>query len=258
VIEEPKVKFLSLLHKLATFVIGLFRVTLHNPADLFHVLGIARFAVLQIATPELDVRTFTSIDILDLAPGSIRWKLQAFPGIPASISVLECNGLALLAKKTKARKVFEFGTYMGVSATHLALNLEPGGLVYSLDLPEDNPTALLTIHDLDEKGLTVEKGKGSLVPDDVKNQVVFLKSDSAVFDETPYRNSMDLVFVDGAHSSEYVRSDTEKALRMLRQGGIVAWHDCHHKYPDVVRYLKTLSQEVFLVSGTTLAFAQKA
>lgn len=101
VIEEPKVKFLSLLHKLATFVIGLFRVTLHNPLDLFHVLGIARFAVLQIATPELDVRTFTSIDILDLAPGSIRWKLQAFPGIPASISVLECNGLALLAKKQR-------------------------------------------------------------------------------------------------------------------------------------------------------------
>ena len=50
-------------------------------------------------------------------------------------------------------------------------------------------------------------------------------SDSAKFDPTPYESKMDLVFVDGAHSADYVRNDSEKGWRMLRPGGVLVWHD---------------------------------
>ena len=68
---------------------------------------------------------------------------------------------------------------------------------------------------------------------------------------------MDLVFVDGAHSYDYVKNDTEKGLEMLRPGGVIAWHDCNPRHPDLVRYLRTLNRPLNLVAGTSLAFAFK-
>jgi predicted O-methyltransferase YrrM len=68
---------------------------------------------------------------------------------------------------------------------------------------------------------------------------------------------MDLVFVDGAHSYEYVKNDTEKGWEMLRPGGIIAWHDCTPNHPEVVSYLKSYTPIPTLVRGTALAFVIK-
>ncbi len=55
-----------------------------------------------------------------------------------------------------------------------------------------------------------------------------LWGDSATFDFSPYYNSMDFVFIDGAHSEHYVKNDTEKALQLIKKsGGIIVWHDAH-------------------------------
>jgi hypothetical protein len=69
---------------------------------------------------------------------------------------------------------------------------------------------------------------------------------------------MDLIFVDGAHSYEYVKNDTVKGLEMLRPGGIIAWHDCTPSHPSVVRYLSMLPHMPTIVHGTTIAFLVKA
>ena len=68
---------------------------------------------------------------------------------------------------------------------------------------------------------------------------------------------MDLIFVDGAHSYEYVKNDTVKGLEMLRPGGIIAWHDCTPSHADVVRYLRALPHMPTVVHGTTIAFLIK-
>jgi len=68
---------------------------------------------------------------------------------------------------------------------------------------------------------------------------------------------MDLVFVDGYHSYEYVKNDTEKGWEMLRPGGIIAWHDCVPDRPEIIRYLKSLHPLPRLVESTSLAFAIK-
>ena len=68
---------------------------------------------------------------------------------------------------------------------------------------------------------------------------------------------MDFVFVDGAHNFEYVKNDSEKGWRMLRSGGIMAWHDCRHQDPGVVRYLLQCRYKPSRVLGTTVAFAIK-
>ena len=107
------------------------------------------------------------------------------------------------------------------------------------------------------RSIAAEGGKGILIPRDLLDRVTFLSSDSATFDESAYHGTIDLAFVDGAHSYEYVKSDSEKAWKMLRPGGIIAWHDCVSSHRDVVKYIKESGFSAKLVAGTALAFAVK-
>jgi hypothetical protein len=63
-----------------------------------------------------------------------------------------------------------------------------------------------------------------------------------------------VVFVDGSHAYSYVVSDTAKALRMVRPGGLVLWHDYSPECPGVFRALNELTARLPLVhiAGTTL------
>jgi predicted O-methyltransferase YrrM len=221
------------------------------------VLGIANWAAGQIEDPVADVRPIPSVDPLNICLGTNRWTLQAFPGVGASVSPLECMVLAALSQFSRAKRVFEFGTYKGVSTTQLALNVAEGGMVFTLDLPEDHPAYVLPIPRPEEQAIAAEGSKGILIPRDLLDRVTFLQSDSATFDEGPYVGTIDLTFVDGAHSYEYVKNDSEKAWRMLRSGGIIAWHDCVPSHRDVVKYVKECGWNAKLAGGTSIAFAVK-
>lgn len=115
----------------------------------------------------------------------------------------------------------------------------------------------MAIADPDEVAITIEKGKGSLLPPELKSRITFSKQDSALFDEFPYAGQMDFVFVDGVHHYDYVKDDSEKGWRMLRSGGITAWHDFRPPGPDVVKYFLKSTYNPLWDSGTSLAFAHK-
>lgn len=246
-----------MLAKLLQFCGRLVQITSRNPRDLQHVLGIANWAAGEIIDSVADTRQIPTIDVLDICPGTQRWVLQSFPSVGASVSPMECAALAALSRMVGAKRVFEFGTYKGVSTTQLALNVAAGGMVFTLDLPEDHPAYSLPIPKPEERQIAAEGGKGILIPRDLLDRVTFLSSDSATFDESPYHGTIDLAFVDGAHSYEYVKSDSEKAWKMLRPGGIIAWHDCVSSHRDVVKYIKESGFNAKLVAGTALAFAVK-
>jgi predicted O-methyltransferase YrrM len=136
------------------------------------------------------------------------------------------------------------------------LNLPPDSTICTLDLPDESLNTQFAT-DPEDAAIAVETGKGSLVPAELRPRIQFLKCDSAKFDETPFLGKMDFVFVDGAHNFDYVKSDSEKGWRMLRSGGIIAWHDCRHQDPGVVRYLLQSSLQPARITGTTVAFATK-
>ena len=137
------------------------------------------------------------------------------------------------------------------------MNVGPDGRVYTLDLPENDPRHGLAITRRQEEELTVEKGKGSLIPADLLNRVEFLREDSARFDPSPFENQIDFVFVDGAHSAAYVENDTKKGWRMLRPGGSIAWHDCNSRHLAVVRFLKQFEHTVTRIADTSLVYCTK-
>jgi len=238
------------MSKVMSFIGRLAKISRRNPADLIHVMGMANAAALRIENPDSDVRIFPAIDYTSILGDSFRLTVQTFPGIGASVTLTEAAALAAMIKWSNAKAVFEFGTYKGVSTTQIALNLPDDGMVYTLDLPADHPVAI-EYSKLESSSMKI------VVPDDLSHKVKYLKADSAEFDTTPFRGKMDLVFVDGYHSFEYVKNDTEKGLEMLRPGGIIAWHDCEPGRPEVVRYLKSFTPLPKLVDSTFLAFAVK-
>jgi predicted O-methyltransferase YrrM len=70
---------------------------------------------------------------------------------------------------------------------------------------------------------------------------------------------MDIVFVDAGHTYAYIKSDTENALKMVRPGGVVLWHDYMQVlHPDVTRYLYELSHhhEIYHLRSTNLALCR--
>jgi predicted O-methyltransferase YrrM len=245
------------MNKTLSFLYRISKIAKNNPADLRVVFGTANTVAEAIESPIADIRVFPSMNYADIIGDSSRFIMQTFPGVGASISMLEGAVLAAIIQKISAKRIFEFGTYKGVSTTQLALNLPDDGMVYTLDLPEDHPAYTLAIPKAEERQIAAETGKGILIPQELLNKVTFLRSDSATFDTTPYLDSMDLVFVDGAHSYDYVKNDTEKGWEMLRPGGIIAWHDCTPSHPEVVRYLKSYTPTPTLVRGTALAFVKK-
>jgi predicted O-methyltransferase YrrM len=245
------------MNKTISFLSRVAKIVLNNPADLRVMIGTANSVAEAIESPSADTRVLPRIDYADITGAPSRFIMQTFPGIGASISMLEGAALAALIKKVGAKRIFEFGTYKGVSTTQLALNLPDDGMVYTLDLPEDHPAYTLAIPKAEERQIAAETGKGILIPQELRSRVTFLRSDSATFDTTPFLSSMDLVFVDGAHSYEYVKNDTEKGWEMLRPGGIIAWHDCTPSHPEVVLYLKSHTPIPTLVRGTALAFVKK-
>jgi hypothetical protein len=244
--------------KLTELVSACIRLGARKPRDLCLILGITHFAATQIQAPDADFRCYPVMDWQEIFLEPFSLRFHSLPGVGASIPRSEGAALVALMKSVQAKRVFEFGTYKGVSTTQMAMNLPSDGLIYTLDLPEKNGVNFaLQIPKQSERAIAGETGKGSLIPKEFLHQIVFLKEDSARLNPGPFDETMDLVFVDGAHSSDYVRNDTEKGWRMLRNGGVIVWHDCTPSHRDVVYYLHSFPQRICLVGGTTLAFAYK-
>ena len=236
------------------------KLAVTRPSRLSHILGTALAASDEVADHATDLLRMRHASVEELLPeGAVleNISLVLFSKMHASLSVLEWFCLVLLMKKARARNIFEFGTYKGVSITQLATNLPADSRIFTLDLPDAPVPTKFAIADAEDEVIAKESGKGSLVPAALRPRIQFLKQDSAAFDESPYAGQMDFVFVDGAHNYHYVQNDSEKGWRMLRSGGIMAWHDCRPQDPDVVRFLLASSYQPTRVSGTTVAFAVK-
>jgi hypothetical protein len=163
------------------------------------------------------------------------------------------GGLAFLVELGRfleARRVFEIGTYNGATAWCLARNLEAAE-VHTLDLPlDDQPALELGVSDAGNR-ILFERPAYATLPLST-GRVVQHWGDSATFDFTPWRKSIDLVYVDGAHSHEYVRADSATALELVSDWGAVVWDDYWRRIEGVKAILDELPVPLFRVPGTRL------
>ena len=167
--------------------------------------------------------------------------------------------LCLLCRILQPKVVFEIGTFKGYTAFHFALNTPDDAVIYTLDMPkEPSPTALaVTLSDMEYISAYASFDRYVFEDSDVKNKIVCLYGDSASFDFAPFHGQVDLFFIDGAHSYEYVRADTLNALKCCHPGSVVAWHDFGRMGVNgVSRWLLELSRthKIYAIPGGSLAF----
>jgi methyltransferase family protein len=156
--------------------------------------------------------------------------------------------LISLAKELSARVLFEIGTFTGLTAWCLARNL-PGAEIHTLDIPPGE-TPLLELGESDvHRASTMPMAYESLPGDAEVHQHW---GDSAAFDFSSWRGACDLIYIDGAHSEQYVESDTTNALEMISSSGAIVWDDYCRLSLEVVAVLNRLREdlELFRVPGT--------
>lgn len=178
--------------------------------------------------------------------------------VVGGVSDLESWILCCLAKQS--RNVFEFGTATG-KTTYLMARNSPPARVVTLTLAPDQTAHASHGKGDDAAAIAAARSESSFDTfvysgTDVEPRIEQHFGDSKVFDEGPYAGTMDLIFVDGDHTESYIRSDTEKALRMLAPGGWLLWHDfrSEREVPGVWRFLHELrqSRDLVHIEGTAL------
>lgn len=141
------------------------------------------------------------------------------------ITEFELKVICHIVRKYQPKQIFEIGTFEGRTTLNMALNA-PNSIIFTLDLAAS---------ELNNTKMDVEKGEIAyinkqqsgirFVGKPAQKQIQQLYGDSATFDFLPYENTIDLMFVDGSHAYDYVVNDTEQALKIVKKGGIILWHD---------------------------------
>ncbi len=186
--------------------------------------------------------------------------------VDGNVTLFELWVISALIRKNNFYRIFEIGTFEGRTTFNISQNCSMKAEIYTLDLPKtDIQHSKYLILDSEkkyiEKDSSGEKFKGS----HSKNKIIQLYGDSATFDFSPFYNTIDLVFIDGSHSYKYVINDSLKAYSMVRNGGIIIWHDYSHQggWTDVNKALKYLQQNekrfssLSHVNKTTFAYLKK-
>jgi Methyltransferase domain len=165
--------------------------------------------------------------------------------------------LAALARGLHCHVFFEIGTNRGRTTWTVAHN-NPELELYTLDVPPGTasertalPLAPEDAHFFRDDSLG-EAFRGS--PE--AGRITQLLGDSATFDFSPFHEHVDLVYIDGAHTYEYVRSDSATALGILSPTGTIVWDDytiAPGVYQHVVELSATLDRPVYHLRGTRMA-----
>lgn len=199
------------------------------------------YGVDSVVVYELNSNSTTRVDLSKVWSGS---EHLAVPG-----SLVDRFMVICLLKITKAKTVFEFGTFMGEMTFNIVHNLPSDGHVWTLDLDTADDAVLRGDKELAEKSLS---GRVNIQND---NKISKLYANSRDFDFSPYEGGMDMVYIDGGHDRETVLSDTENAIKMLRNGGCIIWHDYWNwRYPEVTKVLDAMPNDMIHIGDTQIVF----
>jgi predicted O-methyltransferase YrrM len=171
--------------------------------------------------------------------------------------------LSCIAKYSK--NIFEFGTASGKTTALLALNSSQDAKIYSITLDPDSIDNYNFLVDKKESKALMNAKNESIykrfIFSDmiIKNKIKVFFQDSTKFNDNIYKNSMDLIFIDGGHNYSCVRSDSEKSFNMIKKNGYIFWHDYVprkksvrgvHEYINEI----TKNKKIFHINNTSLCY----
>lgn len=165
-----------------------------------------------------------TIDILDLLP-SFTETVNNYTFLEGTSLISDIAFLKAMARKYENCNYLEIGSWRGESLSNVAevakkctsLTLSPKEM-REMNISEE----FINVHGIFSKGLpNVEK----------------IEHNSHTFDFGSLNQKFDMIFVDGDHSHEGVKNDSEKVLPILKNdSSIIIWHD-YGNYTERVNYV---------------------
>jgi predicted O-methyltransferase YrrM len=163
--------------------------------------------------------------------------------------------LSAITKFINARNILEIGTYNGYATLNLAANSPPDATITTIDLPPNWAGGLRIKIPKSYQNVGNRSRIGMLYKDTrYSKKIVQVFGDSAEIDWGKMAIPFDLVFIDGCHHYEYVKKDTQNAIKYLKSGGMIIWHDY-----GMVRHVSKVVDEtakrlkINAIQGTRLA-----
>lgn len=142
--------------------------------------------------------------------------------------------------------IVEFGTYRGRTAYNLALNSEFE--IVTIDIGDALGQTIDVSANIDRHEYAQYK-TGELflnAPDSIRNKIKLVIGDSTKLNLSDLYGRAGMVLVDGGHSYDVCKSDSETALRLVRKGGVIVWDDYGSYWPGVKKALDELSSTISL------------
>jgi predicted O-methyltransferase YrrM len=217
----------------------------------FHLYHEARRAD-KFVLPSLKYE-LTSRDIEAIFPGieAEAVSLENFCDEYGGVSLTEATILAASIRLLKPLKLFEIGTFKGASTLQFALNAPKDAVVHTVDLPPDHQMSA----DAAVVDVTPKRVGQYYLASAVAGKIRQHYGDTAEFDFSPFVGQCDWIFIDAAHTYDYVASDTRNALKLLKRGGVIFWHDVNVAFEGNCRALEEFAATIPIVrvAGTSLA-----
>ena len=153
------------------------------------------------------------IDFLALFP-NIHETIEPFTFMETTSMPTDYSLLRQLAKRFNSCSYFEIGTWQGQSAANLAPLVNE---CYTLNLSEE---------EMKEKNFSQKYiDNVGILLGNFKN-ITRIGQSSLTFDFAALKKKFDLIFVDGSHDYEDVKSDTQNVFGLLRdEQSVIVWHD---------------------------------
>jgi hypothetical protein len=155
-------------------------------------------------------------------------------------------------------EVLEIGTFMGHTTRQMAENM-PEGMLHTVDLPEDfsagnDPEQTLPKDDfhLIARRVVGREFKGQPCASRIRQH--FGDSANWNFAEA---GQPTFFFIDGSHTYEYCKSDSEKCFALCGGRGVFLWHDCDDGHPGVIQFVnewRRQGRDIQRIAGTAIAY----
>lgn len=156
------------------------------------------------------------------------------------------------------KEVLEIGTFMGHTTRQMAENVETA-IIHTVDLPVDFSAEHDTEKELPKDDFHLISGR--IVGREYRDRPCAARirqhfGDTARWD---FREAgkPTFFFIDGSHTYEYCKSDSEKSFALAEGPSVFLWHDCDENHPGVLQCLDEFRQrgmDIRRIAGTPIGY----
>lgn len=144
--------------------------------------------------------TITSQDFIN---GSLTFGVYRTTDWEMSMDIFTISSLACIVASLEPRKILEIGSYRGLTTLNLAINA-PDAEIYAVDI-EERETHWEDRYEAE--------------------RIHQYQGDSSTFDFSVIGDGIDFCLIDGGHSYDQVKTDTQRVLPFLTDDALLLWDD---------------------------------